>query len=301
MGTLFRLIRGIDVSVYAWLNSLHGSWLLDRLASHLESNILFKSALFISLFWYFWFRKERDQQERRLTILTILVGTLVGLVITRMVATFAPFRVRPIYDPSLPHQPFSIPVYFNFVEWSSFPSDHAAYLSALGFGLIRLSRRLRIPIVLYLAMWICLPRMYLGIHFVSDVVAGAAIGVAAVWAALRIEGIQARVARPLLGYMDAKPHVFYAAAFLIMFEMATVFWDIRESVRAGLHAVSTALPHIGHKLELLVACSLVVIGMVVRNALRHHSAKSGLSTHNPVEGTPPIMAHSNGDANPKAS
>src|SRR5580704_12924299 len=153
MHTLLRLIQGMDIRVYSWLSCLHGSWFFDRLISHLESNILFKSGLFISLYWYFWFREERDQQERRNTILTILVGTLAGLFITRMVATFAPFRVRPLYDLNLQHQPLSIPIPSGFVDLSSFPSDHAAFLGALGFGLIRLSRRLTIPIVLYLAVW----------------------------------------------------------------------------------------------------------------------------------------------------
>jgi membrane-associated phospholipid phosphatase len=265
MHTLLRLIQGMDIRVYSWLSCLHGSWFFDRLISHLESNILFKSGLFISLYWYFWFREERDQQERRNTILTILVGTLAGLFITRMVATFAPFRVRPLYDLNLQHQPLSIPIPSGFVDLSSFPSDHAAFLGALGFGLIRLSRRLTIPIVLYLAVWICLPRMYLGIHYASDVVVGAGIGLALVWAALKIEGIRSSVARPLLAFMEAKPQVFYTAAFLISFEMATMFSDIRELVRAVLHAASTH--HIALGVGLVLFGSRVVIGIAVRHRL----------------------------------
>jgi undecaprenyl-diphosphatase len=257
MHTLLRLIQRMDISVYYWLSRLHGSWFFDRLTSQLESNTLFKSGLFISMYWYFWFREERDEQERRNTILTILVGTLAGLFITRMVATFAPFRVRPLYDLNLQHQPLSIPIPSGFVDWSSFPSDHAAFLSALGFGLIRLSRRLTIPIVLYLTVWICLPRMYLGIHYASDVFVGAGIGVASVWAALKIEGIRSSVARPLLAFMQAKPQVFYTAAFLISFEMATMFWDIREPVRAVLHATLTH--HIALGLGWCCSVPLVVI------------------------------------------
>src|SRR5438128_12519427 len=132
MHTLLRLIQCMDISVYSWLSRLHGSWFFDRLNSHLESNILFKSGLFISMYWYFWFRKGRDQQERRNTILTIPVGTLAGLVITRMVATFAPFRVRPLYDLNLQHHPLSIPIPSGIIDWSSFPSDPAAFLGALG-------------------------------------------------------------------------------------------------------------------------------------------------------------------------
>jgi membrane-associated phospholipid phosphatase len=267
MDTLFRLIQGVDINVYYWLSRFHGNWFLDRLASHLESNNLLKSGVFLAMYWYFWFREERGQRERRSRILTILVGTLVGLVVTRMVATFAPFRVRPMYDTNLLQHPFSIPMSPNFVDWSAFPSDHAAYLASLGFGLIRLYRRLAIPVTLYLAVLICLPRMYLGIHFASDVLAGAGIGVVAVWAALQIEALRTSIARPLLAFMEAKPQVFYAAAFLILFEMAVIFWDIREPVRAVLH-VGSSLPHhttLGVGLALF-GC-LCGIGFVVRHRL----------------------------------
>jgi membrane-associated phospholipid phosphatase len=265
MHTVLRLIELVDISVYSWLSRLHGDWFLDRLAYHLESNLLFKGGLFVSMYWYFWFREERDQQERRNTIPPIFVGTLVGLFITRMVATLAPFRVRPMYDLNLQHHPLSIPILSDFVNWSSFPSDHAAFLGALGFGLIRFSRPLTIPIVLYLAVGICLPRMYLGIHYASDILVGAGIGVAALWAVLKIEGIRSIVARPLLAFMEAKPQVFYAAAFLVSFEMAAMFWDIREPVRAVLHAASTVPHHIALGVGLVLFGSLVAIGIAVRH------------------------------------
>lgn len=265
MHTLLRLIQGVDVSVFAWLSRLHGSWFLDRLASHLESNLLFKSGLFISMYWYFWFREEPDRQERRNTILMILVGTLAGLFIARILATLAPFRVRPMYDLNLAQHPLSIPLPTSVIEWSSFPSDTVTFLGALGFGLIRLSRRLTIPIVLYLAVWICLPRMYLGIHYASDILVGAGIGVVTVWAALKIEAIRWIVARPLLAFMEAKPQVFYPAAFLISFEMASLFWDIREPVRSVLHAASTGPHHLALGVGLMLFGSLVVIGMALRH------------------------------------
>lgn len=268
MQTLLRLIYGVDISVYSWLSTFHGNWFLDRMASHLEGNNLFKSGLMISLYWYFWFREGQDQRERRNTILTILIGTLAGLVVAREVASLAPFRVRPMYDPNLQQHSFSIPISSTFVNWSSFPSDHAAYLGALGFGLIRLCRRLTIPIVLFVSLWICLPRMYLGIHYASDILAGAMIGVAMVCGALKTEAIRSKVARPLLVFMDTKPQVFYAAAFLILFEMAVLFWDIRGPVLALLHRAST-IPHSKVlAVGLILIASLVGMGILVRRRLR---------------------------------
>jgi len=39
-----------------------------------------------------------------------------------------------------------------------------------------LLRRYAVTILLYTVVWVCLPRIYLGIHYVSDIVVGIVIG-----------------------------------------------------------------------------------------------------------------------------
>jgi hypothetical protein len=157
-------------------------------------------------------------------------------------------RLRPMYDPSLPHHAYSFPTPPNLLDWSSFPSDTAAYFFALAFGLVHLLRRYSVPILLYTAGWICLPRMYLGEHYLSDIVVGAAIGIAVVKASLKSGWLHQNIASPVLRFMDAKPHVFYAAAFLVFFEMAVVFGDVRTAMQQLIHAL-----HAEHSHELLRA------------------------------------------------
>ncbi len=263
MHTVLNLIQSADIRTYYWLNQFHGIWFLDRLFTDLEINLLFKSALFIAAYYYFWFREGPDQQERRSTIVAILVGTLASLFIARALATFAPFRVRPMSDPSLGYRPLSVPLVYDFVGWSGFPSDHAAYLTALGFGLIRLSRRLTLPVILFLAGWICLPRLYLGIHFLSDIVVGAAIGAATTWAALHIEALRSRAARPLLAFVKAKPEVFYTLSFLILFELASMFSDFREPVHAVLRVAASLPHHPAFLVESILLASLCGVGFLL--------------------------------------
>jgi len=167
-----RAIQSADRSIYYFFGYFQGNWALDRIASQLESDTLLKTGPVISLLWYFWFRSDGDPYERRTTILTILTGTFLGLVVTRLLATLTPFRTRPIYEAGLVHHAFSMPMPSYFSQMSSFPSDHAAYLAALGFGLIYLSRRLTAPVIAFVALWICLPRVYMGIHYASDIVGG---------------------------------------------------------------------------------------------------------------------------------
>jgi undecaprenyl-diphosphatase len=255
MHSLLHLIQNIDLNIYYWLSHFHGNWYLDRFIAFQESNALLKCGLLTSMYWYFWFREDRKQRQTRGSILAILTGTLAGIVIARVVATVVPFRMRPMYAVSGQHA-LSIPMPDGFVDWSSFPSDHAAYLCALGFGLIWLSRRFTMPVVLFLAGWVCLPRMYLGIHYASDLMFGAAIGVAMVWLSLKTKWLEANITRPLLTFADAKPQFFYTFAFLGTFEMTTLFWDIQAPIHAGFHALSR-VPH--HK---IIGGGLALLGLL---------------------------------------
>lgn len=256
MHSLFHFIQNIDLNVYYWLSRFHGNWYADRFIAFQESNALLKCGLLTSLYWYFWFRQDSEQRQTRSRILSILTGTLAGIVLARVVATLLPFRVRPMYAVDFGQSSLSIPTPTNFMDWSSFPSDHAAYLCALGFGLIWFSRRLTMPVVLFLVGWVCFPRMYLGIHYASDLAGGAAIGVVAVWLSLKAKWFNSSIIRRVLEFTEAKPQFFYPAAFLATFEMTTLFWDIQAPLRAGLHAMSH-IPH--HK---LLAGGLVLLGLL---------------------------------------
>lgn len=74
---------------------------------------------------------------------------------------------------------------------SSFPSSHAANALALACVLGARWRR-GIPVFFALAVLVAFSRMYLNRHFLSDVVAGAAIGAACAWAAGRWLGRRRR-------------------------------------------------------------------------------------------------------------
>jgi membrane-associated phospholipid phosphatase len=280
MQTLLNLIQAMDARVYSWLSQFHGGWFLDRLVSHIEANTLFKTGLLIAGYCYFWFRKRPGQQHRRNAIVTIFVGTIVGLAITRIAATIAPFRVRPMYATNLQQHALSLPPISNFVDWSSWPCDHAAYLGALAYGLGRLSRRLMVPAMTFFALWICVPRMYLGIHYASDILMGTAIGLASVWAALRIEEVQEFVVRPLMSFMEAKPQLFYGAAYIVLFEMTTLFADIQQPVHALLGTVSTSKGHhhIALEVGMVAFASVSVGGVIFRRIIRRHQAALNAGT-----------------------
>jgi undecaprenyl-diphosphatase len=246
MHELLQAIRAVDLKIYNFLGLFAGNRLLDHLASREESNNLFKGGIFFAMYWYLWFRIAPDLAKRRKAIIAVMIGSILAIIVTRTIAYIAPFRVRPIYDPTIVHPSYSIPVTGNLENWSAFPSDTAAYFFALAFGLSYLMRRLAVPIMLYTAVWICLVRMYLGLHYASDIVVGGGIGIAMAWLSLKSDSLTSIVARPALAAMETRPQWFYAIAFLLSFEMAVVFDGLRQLGRNFLNAVLVVL-HIGHQ------------------------------------------------------
>ena len=58
-----------------------------------------------------------------------------------------------------------------------------------------------------------------------------------VWVSLGSDQLQSIVVRRLLAAIETRPQWFYAVAFLVSFEMATLFNGLRSAGRAVLHAL----------------------------------------------------------------
>lgn len=241
MGPLLHFIRTLDVGIYYFLTRFAGNGVLCRLARVEETDNFVKGAIFFAILWHHWFRSDSEQAKRRTVIVATLTGSIVAIVIARALAFMAPFRLRPIDDPAIVHPAYALSFAYNFVHWSAFPSDTAAYFFSLAIGIAWLSRRTAIPILAYTLAWICLPRMFLGIHYASDVAVGMVIAFAVVSLSIRSKLVDARVAQPLLAVANRTGGWFYAVAFLISFEMATVFEGSRNLGSAVLHAVAAGL------------------------------------------------------------
>ncbi len=241
MNALLQASRSVDLKIYYSLSRFADNWILCRLARLEESNNLLKGGVFFALFWGQWFRSDADQEKRRRAIVAILFGAVLAIIASRTVAFIVPFRLRPMDDPTVMHPVYAVHLEYNLVHWNSFPSDTAAYFFALAFGLAYLSRGIAIPILLYTAGWVCLTRMFLGVHYASDIAAGLVIGLAMVWLSIRNNLLQLHLAQPAVTAMNTGRSWFYAIAFLVSFEMATVFDGLRSLGNAVIHAAASGL------------------------------------------------------------
>jgi hypothetical protein len=256
---LLHAIRSVDLGVYHFLNGYAGHKVLDLLAAFEEENSLLKGGLFLSLYVYLWFRNGPDRQDRRGAIIAIFAGIVLAVIVSRTISDILPFRIRPMYEGSITRLPHSFAITGNMERWSSFPSDTAAYFAAMAFGLGWLLRRYGALLALYTAVWICLPRLFLGEHYLSDILVGSMVGVTTVWLLVRSKGVRRSLAGFVLSLLNAHPGVFYGAGFLAAFEMAVMFADLRSAAHLLIHTSLHLLPVAAALLVLFLSLTYAVV------------------------------------------
>jgi undecaprenyl-diphosphatase len=214
-------MNSFDVAVISFLNQFaHKSVRFDNLVVVVSGSELLKSALLVAFMWWIWFENE-DTRRKREVLLAATAAIVPALLIAKVLAAMV-FRARPLLEPRLQ---FQLPYGIHAAVWqqgSSFPSDHAVLLLALATGIFYASRKAGWIALTYATVAGCLPRIYLGMHYATDVIAGAAIGIGCVWLA-NLPGVR----RPLTGWalhwMASKPSQFYFCAFLVSFEIGDLF------------------------------------------------------------------------------
>ena len=79
---------------------------------------------------------------------------------------------------------------------------------------------------------IALPRVYLGLHYPTDLIAGAAIGAAVAWLFVRRLS-ETELARRITEWSYSAPAYFYPAIFLATYQIADMFTNARELAETG--------------------------------------------------------------------
>lgn len=184
----------------------------------------------IAMLWWVWFRNgERVRSDREIVIVTLAAG-FVSLFLGRLLALSLPFRLRPLVNPALnlqfPMDPAAVDNAWT-QTWSSFPSDHAMLWFAVASGVFLASKRVGIVALIYAATIICLPRVYAGLHYPSDVLGGALLG-AMVCVALNLPRPRKLIANAPLNWSVRYQGVFHVAIFLLSFQVVTQFDEVRR-------------------------------------------------------------------------
>jgi len=224
-----------DLVVIRFLNAYaQHSWKFDAFMVVLLRNDLLKGVVIMALFWWGWLGKHNDEvRERAVLFYGMLAGTF-GVLATRVSVHFLPFVERPLHNPDLN---FRLPYTLNpqaLAGWSSFPSDHMVLYACVAVALLMVNRPLGIAALCYTLIFIGTPRIYAGIHYPTDIVAGFLLGILLALF-VRINWIRRLTTGWGMSWMEAFPGSFYAFMFICTYGMAEVFTSSRELVEGLTH------------------------------------------------------------------
>lgn len=144
-----------------------------------------------------------------------------------MAQDFLPMRSRPIHNPDIN---FVMP--YEFVEnvlgdSNSFRSDHAILFFALSTAIWSKDRILGVFSFTWSLLVICLPRVYLGFHYPSDILAGSLLGVGIMLVFLKVR-LPAAVYTFLNWMRDRHVGWLYAGVLFLSVQIATLFRSLRH-------------------------------------------------------------------------
>ncbi len=226
------MVEDTDLAILTFMAAFAGrSSLFDHLVNALSRLDLFKGVALMCLFWFTWAAAVpeetlRQQDERHEKLVTVLVASLAIGALSRGLQLVLHVHARPLLSDL--HLPF--PIYAaetaKLNSWNSFPSDHSMLFFALSAGLFTVSRRVGTLAFIWSLVVIDLPRVYLGLHYPSDVVAGAILG------SVCMLGIQqlplARLNATVSRWRKSHQGAFMAIMFFVADELAHLLYELRQ-------------------------------------------------------------------------
>ncbi len=182
-------VNPFDLRVFFWWNGLAGrSAAVDALAVAGAQYAIFAVAGLLVVLWFALPRKE--ERIRRLLLFSAAAGVL-GLVINYVISHIY-YRPRPFV--LYPHR---VHLLAQHAPDASFPSDHAVVAGAVAWVMSGAGPVWRLVFWL-LAVVIILARVFVGVHWPTDVLGGAVVGAVSGAVILGAQGLFERPVRFLL-------------------------------------------------------------------------------------------------------
>lgn len=158
----------MDASMFAAINGLAGhNPTLDHVLVVISEYGPYFLIAFLAVLW-FWPGARAARDRLQWGVITAVIGAGLALGVNQIISH--------IWDRPRPFVSHHALVLVPHNSDASFPSDHVAFSFAIAFAIFIASRRAGILALLFAAA-IAFARVYAGDHYVTDVVAGAAVGI----------------------------------------------------------------------------------------------------------------------------
>lgn len=172
---MLQYLQDLDAQILLFINGLHAPY-FDRFM-WLATTTVCWSLMFVVLLYVLW---RRGWKQLLAVVVAIALVILIADMVSASVIKPLVARLRPTHDADMSYLVHIVNGYrggrFSFV------SSHAAntFAGALLITLIFRNRRVSISIFLW-AFIECYSRMYLGVHYLGDLICGALLGCGAAW------------------------------------------------------------------------------------------------------------------------
>ena len=179
---MLEALNTADMKLFQLINGFVGvAPFVDRIAQWIVSDYLMPIALALALI-FMWFA-ERDREIR----VQRQLGVFVALT-SMALSSWAVFILNMFYFRPRPFVNADVALLFYKPTDSSFPSNAAAAVFGLAFGIWGVNRRLGYIAIAAAGLY-GLARVYAGVHYPLDILAGAAIAAAVTYLVFRMRDL----------------------------------------------------------------------------------------------------------------
>jgi undecaprenyl-diphosphatase len=162
---LVAFLYSIDVAVFRWINESWSNPFFDKFFSFItDSRHFYWIIIPLIIYWLIC-----EKAKGRWLVLSLFIGVLLSDQIASHVLKYLVERIRPcnaltgVLTPNGPSSSFS------------FPSSHASNMGSSMF-LLSMAFKPWTPLFVIIALLVGLSRIYLGLHYPSDVLGGYVLG-----------------------------------------------------------------------------------------------------------------------------
>jgi membrane-associated phospholipid phosphatase len=239
---LFDIPPRWDIGLLAWMAGFVGRspafdlFVVEAGAHGILGGIWYAAAVFL-----LWVRGMQPGHETlRHRVLILMFGSVAAAALTLLAAPMVSWPPPSAHPELAALYPVDLPANTNP---SSFPSQSTALYAAVSAGLYSIGSRLGTLAGIGVGMLVALPRMYLGGHYLTDVLAGLILGLGGYWIALRsFQTVACRCAQVFdLPGNDLRRLLAECVVFFWIHQAATEFGLARWAIGSLMSALNSVV------------------------------------------------------------